>query len=320
MSPEVPVLSGLSIADAGSGAGTRASSLNAPLTLGQKFKAYFSLGKPGIAASVLITTFAGYMAGLPFRPQASFSLATLLHALFGTFCVSMGAGALNMLLESDGDALMDRTKRRPIPSETIPAHHAFFLGGAAASFGIAHLAGTINLRAAFAAAISLVLYLVFYTPLKRSSRAATVVGAAAGALPPLIGWSASGADFGWNTWSLFAIVFLWQFPHFLALFWLYRADFAKAGIKTLLPSDESGEATARAALKLTCLLAVVSIAPYFLGVGRTGYLAAAIIMNAYLIYNAVRFTRSAGQNGALRYFLSTVIYLPALFLSLIFRF
>ncbi len=289
------------------------------LSFVQKSKAYFSLGKPGIAFSVLITTFAGYMAGLSVRPDAAFSPSTLFHTLLGTFCVSMGAGALNMLLENDSDALMDRTKDRPIPSGKVPAHHAFLLGGFIASFGVAHLAATSNLRAAFAAGISLVLYLVFYTPMKKSSRASTAVGAVAGALPPIIGWNAAGAAFGWNAASLFAILFLWQFPHFLALFFLYRSDFARAGIRTLFPADEDGRRTAKAVQILSVALAALSALPLALGLGGPAYVGVASLLNGYLIFSAFRFARKSDASGARQYFLATVIYLPLLFLALAFR-
>ncbi len=293
----------------------KTSSQNFP----QRLKLYFALGKPGIAFSVVVTAFVGYAAGLASDSRFAFSASTLLHALFGTFLVSMGAGTLNMLLESESDALMDRTKSRPIPSGKIPAHEVFFLGCLLASFGVAHLAGTVNLRASFIAGVSLVLYLVFYTPMKKTSAASTVVGAVSGALPPLIGWSASGANFGLDTWSLFAILFLWQFPHFLALFWLYRADYAKAGIKTLISDDESGQRTARAAFALSLLLSGVSMVPYLLGVGRPIYLMIAFLLNCFLIFSVYRFARQPDERQARLYFLSTVIYLPVLFLALALR-
>ncbi len=281
----------------------------------QKLKLYFALGKPGIALSVVITAFVGYSAGIAANPMAVFSASTLMHTLFGTFLVSMGAGTLNMLLETESDALMSRTKNRPIPSGKIPAHEAFFLGCITASFGVAHLAGTVNLRASFAASIGLVLYLVFYTPMKKTSKGSTFVGAASGAIPPLIGWSASGTSFGLSAWTLFAILFLWQFPHFLTLFWLYRADYKTAGIKTLM-WDESGHGTAKVALLLSLALCIASLFPYLLGMGQTAYLLISLALNLYLLYCAYEFFRHNDIRRAKSYFLSTVIYLPILFLSL----
>lgn len=280
----------------------------------RRLKLYFSLGKPGIALSVLITTFSGFMAA-NFSQKQTPDLTTLAHTLIGTFLVSMGAGTLNMLLELDSDKLMNRTRNRPLPSGIIAPHKAFFLGGFSASVGLAHLAAATNLQSCFFAAIGLALYLVFYTPMKKTSAFNTVVGAVGGAVPPLIGWCAAGAALSAQAWSLFALLFLWQIPHFMVLFWLYRTDYESAGIKTLL-ADPSGARTARWSFGLSLLIAAASFVPYSLGLGGWGYAAAAALLNGLLLAGSWRFLGHPSPRTARVFFFSTVFYLPLVFLAL----
>lgn len=280
----------------------------------ERLKLYFSLGKPGIALSVLITTFSGFMAASFSLNQAP-DLGALLHTLAGTFLVSMGAGTLNMLLEADSDRLMNRTRSRPLPSGKIAPHKAFFLGGFAASIGITHLAAFTNLQSCFFAAIGMALYLVFYTPMKKTSAFNTVIGAVSGAVPPLIGWCAAGAPLSAQAWSLFALLFFWQIPHFMVLFWLYRSDYESAGIKTLL-ADPSGARTARWSFGLSLLIAAASFVPFYLGLGGWGYAAAAALLNGLLLGGSWRFLSRTSPRNARIFFFSTVFYLPLVFLAL----
>ncbi len=269
---------------------------------------YFALTKPGVMSVILMTTFFGFFLALS---GEAVPWPVLLHTLFGTALVAAGAGTLNMLLEVEPDGLMNRTKSRPLPSGRIPLPQALFFGSLCAAFGIVHLSVSVRPLTGFLAFLSLALYLVFYTPLKMKSPVCTVVGAVAGALPPLIGWSAVHGALSFQAWSLFLILFLWQFPHLLALAWMFREDYALAGFK-IVPEDADGKRTAKIALAGSLLLFAASFLPAITKLSGGLYLAAALVVGRELLWASFQFLRNSKTSSARRLFLSTIFYAPAL--------
>src|SRR3990167_3400645 len=264
---------------------------------------YFQLSKPGILFAVLISTFTGFSLG----SSNGLDLAKLIHTLLGTAMVASGAGALNMLLEHKEDSLMERTKNRPLPSGRISLEEAFFLGVFSSSFGIVHLAAMVNLLAAFFAASSLTLYLVFYTPLKKSGFFGAIVGAVSGAIPPMIGWSASHGAPEVQSWSLFAIVF----------FWLYKEDFEKADFKMALFKDKTGSTLAKTALIFSFILICASFIPYLLGLAGTLYFISSMVLGFSMIACSIYFLKNLQPFSAKIFFFNSIFYLPLLFLILV---
>ncbi len=263
--------------------------------------------KPGVMGVVLMTTLFGFFLG-----SSRFDWGLLFHTLFGTAFVAAGAGILNMLLEIEPDALMDRTKNRPLPAGLIPAHHAFFLGSFSASFGIIHLCLSVGNLAGFISALSLILYLVFYTPLKLTSNMCTAVGSVAGALPPLIGFAASSGHLSLGAWSVFAILFLWQFPHLLALAWMYKDDYSKAGFKMVPIPDNSGTSTAKISLLFSVFLLAASLLPYFIHMSGPIYAVCALLLSGIFLMHAIRFSQKKDLPSARKLFIASIMYMPFL--------
>ncbi len=269
---------------------------------------YWEMTKPGVMGVVLMTTLFGFFLGSPRR----FDWALLFHTLLGTSFVAAGAGILNMLLEIEPDSLMDRTKNRPLPAGKIPQHHAFFLGGFVASVGIVHLSLSVGNLAGFLSAASLILYLVFYTPMKLSSNLCTAVGSVAGALPPLIGFAASSGRLSMGAWSVFAILFLWQFPHLLALAWMYKDDYSKAGFKMVPIPDNTGASTGKISLIFSVLLFAASLLPCVFRMSGMVYGASAVCLSAIFLVYAVRFFRQRDLLSARKLFIASILYMPFL--------
>ena len=243
----------------------------------------------------------------------------------GTSLVGGGAGALNQYFERRYDALMKRTERRPIPSGRIPALHALVFGNSIALLGLVVLAVFNNLLTAFFAALTLVTYLVLYTPLKRVVWWNTLVGAVPGALPTLIGWAAARNEITIGAWILFGILFAWQIPHFLSLAWMYKKDYARAGFRMLPVIDEQGKRTSLHILVWSSFLLVVSILVGWIGLTGSFYLFSAFILGAGFISFAVLFRLSTSgtshqamsNNYSRRIFFSSLLYLPALMLAMV---
>lgn len=289
------------------------------LNLTQRLSDYWELTKPGIAGVAALMAFFGFFLG---SPGGKFQGALLFHTLLGMALLAAGAGALNMLLEMEPDSLMQRTCNRPLCRGRIPAHEAFFLGAFSASLGVVHLSFSVGILPGFLGAVSLILYLVLYTPMKKTSAFCTVVGSAAGALPPLIGFSASAGRLDASALSLFAILFLWQFPHLMSLAWLYREDYSKAGFKLVPLPDEDGSRSGSLSLSLTVLLAAASFLPYFQGIAGQGiagglYLCFAGILNAALLRRSLLFYRKRDRSSARRLFLATILYAPLLLAGMV---
>lgn len=283
-----------------------------PVALG-RFRDYVTLTKPGISAMAAVTALAGFFLGSGGRVGP----ARLFHTVVGTLLVSGGACALNMLLERDVDARMHRTENRPLPARRLNPGEALFLGALLAVAGVLYLSAAVNSLTAVIAGLTLCVYLYVYTPLKKISALNTLFGAAAGALPPVIGWSAAAGRLNPGAWVLFAILFFWQYPHFFSLAWLYRADYARAGLAMLPAVEPDGETTARHMVVTTLALTSVSLLPTFLGLAGTIYFGAAFLMGLGLLGLSFVFFRQHSDARARRVFLASVLYLPALLAILV---
>ncbi len=267
-----------------------------------------ALTKPRITAMVVFTTGVGFLMASrgPLRP------ALLTAALVGTGLVAAGAAVLNQVLERATDAEMERTRRRPLPAGRVAPAEASTLGGLLTAAGLLTLFGLCGPLSASVALASWASYLFVYTPLKKRTPLATLVGAVPGALPPVIGWSAAHDSLGPGAAILFAILFLWQVPHFLAIAWLYRDDYARAGFPMLPVLDREGSFTARQALVHSLALVAVSLTPVMAGMAGGLYLAGAVALGAALTAVSARLLGARDVASARLLFLASVVYLPAL--------
>jgi len=239
------------------------------------------------------------------------------EAVAGTALVAGGAAVLNQLYERDTDALMRRTRLRPLPDGRVSPGDARFFGLALSTAGLALLAARANWLAATLALATLVVYLVIYTPLKRRTPLSTLVGAVPGALPALIGWTASHGTIAAGGATLFAIVFLWQIPHFMAIAWLYREDYSKAGFPMLPVIEPEGRRAGRQAVLYALALVPVSLAPTGAGIAGHAYFATALMLGLALLVLAGRFARARNEPSARLLFLGSITYLPLLWIAMI---
>jgi protoheme IX farnesyltransferase len=294
----------------------RADVAAVPLTVGgqsSSIRDFVALTKPRLNVLVVATSAAGYYLGAAGRLDP----LAMAEAIAGTALVAGGAAVLNQVYERDTDALMRRTRLRPLPDGRVATLDASLFGLALAGTGLAILGARANALAAALALATLVTYLVVYTPMKRRSPAATLVGAVPGALPPLIGWTASHGSLSAGGVALFAIVFLWQVPHFMAIAWLYRDDYAKAGFPMLPVIDPEGRRAGRQAVVYAALLVPVSIVPALVGVSGTLYLAFALASGVALLWLAVRFAWTRNDAAARSLFFGSITYLPLLWIAMI---
>ncbi|HVS01194.1 MAG TPA: heme o synthase [Thermoanaerobaculia bacterium] len=282
------------------------------VTPGLRLRDIAELTKSGIAAMVVLTT----AVGLLLASRQSLPLALWVNTLLGTALVAGGAGALNQVVEREHDARMRRTAQRPIPSGRMHPDLALMLGVALAVLGLLQLAVAANLLAALLAAATLAGYVFVYTPLKRASSLATVVGAFPGAVPPLIGWAAVHGELHAGAWALFALLFLWQMPHFLSIAWLYRGDYERGGFPMLSVGDPNGIRTARQALFYCAALVPVSLLPSALGVTGAVHVAGALVAGALFFSTCAAFALDRSHRNARRMMIASVLYLPAVLAAL----
>jgi len=273
---------------------------------------FVALTKPRLNLLVVATSAAGFYLGSPEGP----ALVPLAQAVAGTALVAGGAAVLNQVYERDTDALMSRTRLRPVPDGRVSPHEARVFGGVLAGAGLAVLAITANLLAASLALATLVTYLVVYTPLKRRSAISTLVGAVPGALPPLIGWTAGRGALSIGGWALFAIVFLWQIPHFMAIAWMYREDYRKAGFPMLPVVEPDGRGTGRQATLYAAALLPVSLVPALVGVSGVWYFWIALVLGMALLWLAARFAATRSDASARALFYGSITYLPLLWAAM----
>jgi protoheme IX farnesyltransferase len=274
---------------------------------------YVALTKPRLNILVVATSAAGYYLGSP-TPPAPWSMA---QAVCGTALVAAGSAVLNQVYERDTDALMRRTRRRPLPDGRVSADEAAVLGVGLAALGIVLLFVKTNGLAALLALATLVLYVVIYTPLKRHSDIATLVGAVPGALPPLIGWAAGHGSLSVGGWVLFAIVFLWQIPHFMAISWLYREDYGKGGFPMLAVVDPEGRSAGRQALIYAGALLTVSLLPPVVGLSGLTYFWIALVLGSAIVWLSWRFATTRSEPAARALFLGSIVYLPLIWVAMI---
>src|ERR1700733_7980963 len=269
---------------------------------------YLELTKPRITLLILICTAVGYWFGC----GASFHWTILGHALLGTALLASGTSALNPRYEGDSGAKMRRRRGRPLPAGRITRTHGLAFGLLLSAAGFADLWYGTNHLAAALGLFTLLSYLLVYTPLKQRSPACTTVGAIPGAMPPLIGYAAAGHGIDADAVALFLILFVWQFPHFDAIAWMYRDDYARGGIRMLPVIEPDGKSTARRVLLCSFLLIPISLAPFFLGMTGAIYAATAVAAGLGVVYFGARLGRERTLPRARALLLATVFYLPAL--------
>jgi heme o synthase len=273
-----------------------------------KLRAYIELTKPRLTSLVIFTTWLGF--ALASSPMVYGKL--FFHTVVGSWLVAAGAAALNQYMERDLDALMRRTQMRPLPQHKLKASHALIFGIALSVIGAAELAVFVNPLTSALSLFTLFSYLLCYTPLKTRTSLCTLVGAIPGAIPPMMGWTAVRNSLAPQAWILFGILFLWQLPHFLAIAWMYREDYARAGFPMLPVIDPQGASTARMILLYTVVLIPVTLMPARMGVAGLSYFFGALTLGAaFLTCGAFTAFHRTALN-ARRLLLASVIYLPTL--------
>jgi protoheme IX farnesyltransferase len=269
---------------------------------------YLDLFKARLTFLVLLTALTGFYLG----SQAPMDLRLMFHAMTGTALLAAGASALNQLWEREYDGRMRRTSNRPLPSGRLGPRTVLLVGAGASLLGLVYLSVTVNAATAFIGAATLASYLLIYTPLKRLTWWNTAVGAIPGGLPPLMGWVAARGHITAEAWTLFGILAFWQIPHFMAIAWLYRDEYARAGFRMLPVLDPSGRRTGRQAVAHTLVLLPLSLAPFLLRLTGPVYLAGAGALGLLFCAFALRFARGLTIAGARQLFFVSVLYLPLL--------
>lgn len=269
---------------------------------------FVELTKPKIAVMALFTVAIGYLLGAANEA----SVWTLCHVLLGSGLVAAGGSALNQWIERDIDSRMNRTRKRPLPAGRIAPGEAYLFGVLLGGFGLAYLYLTLPIAACIVAAITFVSYFAIYTPLKTITVWNTMVGAVPGALPPVIGWTAArGWESPWSAFSLFLVIFLWQIPHFLAIAWMYRDDYARGGLRMLPGVDHSGVMTSVVMVATCGLLVPAGVLPLYLGIGGWLTVVGSALAAALFLRSAIRFARTRSDRQARNVLRASLLYLPA---------
>ena len=274
---------------------------------------FVSLTKPRLNTLVLVTTAAAYYLGDGHR----LPWGHLVHTMVGTALVAGGASALNQLWERETDRRMRRTRLRPLPDNRLAPQDALWFGVLLSAIGMAELAFFVNVLTAVIAALTLISYVLMYTPLKLRTSLSTIVGAVPGALPAVIGWTAATNSLSAAGWVLFGIVFMWQMPHFLALAWMFRDDYANAGMPLLPVLQPDGRTTGHQAVLYSAGLVPMSLLPMAVGLSSAYYLVGAITLGAILFVLSLEFSSSRSMPSARRLFYGTILYLPLLWIALL---
>jgi protoheme IX farnesyltransferase len=274
---------------------------------------FIELTNPRIAFLLVLTSAAAFYVA----SAGAFNWMLFANAMIGIALLAFGVATLNQYLERAIDPLMLRTSNRPLPSGRVSANEALVFGILQCAVAEVYLASLVNLLTATLGVVVILGYVLVYTPLKTRSSASTAIGAIPGALPPLMGWTAATGEITLAAWSLFVIQFLWQFPHFLAIAWMYREQYAKAGILMLPVLEPEGRLTARQIVSFAFMLLAASLAPFFLGFANLVYLIAAVLLGVWFLVESIRFATKRSDALARRLLLASVIYLPILFLVLV---
>lgn len=279
------------------------------LTGGRRALDYLELTKPRLVMMIVVTTFVGFYMGSGVVPDYLRLLATII----GTALAAGGTLALNQSLERDVDAVMERTKHRPLPDGRVQPAECVLFGAILVALGLLVLGAAVNILSALLTAIVSVTYLFFYTPLKQRTPLCSLVGAVPGALPPVIGWSAARNDLGLEAGILFAVLYLWQIPHNLAIARLYRDDFARGGIRFLPVVDADGRSTGRHVILHCLALLVVSLMPTLIGFAGMVYYGAAILLGLVFLVYGCRLAMTSSPVSARQLLFASLFYLPILF-------
>ena len=276
---------------------------------------YWALTKPEVNFLILVTTFAGfYLASKP--GSGGFRILPAIHTLLGTLLVASGTGTLNQYVERFFDAQMRRTARRPLASGRIESSHALWFGVSLSLAGTVYLALAVNVLASLLALVTLLIYLFLYTPLKRKTPLCTLIGAFPGAVPPLIGWAAARGRLDPETWVLYAMVFLWQFPHFMAIAWMYREDYARARYLVLPLDQQRDRFVIWQSLAVSLALIPLSLIPAITGKSGLAYSVGALLVGSIFAYFSGRFAIQRSRITARQLLAASIVYLPAIFILL----
>jgi len=281
----------------------------------EKLSAYLELTKPRIAFLLVLTSAAGFYLG----SDKGFNVVVFINAIIGITLLAFGVATLNQVWERKTDALMERTAKRPLVIGTITTNEALIFGILQCVVAEIYLTFLVNPLTAILGLIVIVGYVLLYTPLKTRTSASTAIGAIPGALPPLMGWTAASNEITLGAWILFAMLFLWQFPHFLAIAWMYREQYAKAGILMLPVVEPEGKITAKQIVIFTILLLPISVAPFFIGLAGWVYLIGASLLGIWFLSASITAARAKSNEKARKLLLVSVIYLPLIFLLMVFN-
>lgn len=279
----------------------------------EKIAAYAELTKPRIAFLLVLTSAAGFYLGT----KGNFDYVLFANALVAIMLLAFGVSTLNQYWERDIDTLMNRTASRPLPTRRVTPTEALIFGLVQCAVALVFLLLLVNTLTAILGLLVIIGYLLVYTPLKTRTSVSTAFGAIPGALPPLMGWTAAAGEISIVAWALFAMQFLWQFPHFLAIAWMYRDQYASAGILMLPVVEPAGKITARQIVLFTIMLVPVSLAPFFFGLTGVIYLVGASILGVWFLWASVQAARAKTNEKAKILLLVSVIYLPILFLLMV---
>ena len=279
-----------------------------------RIAAFVELTKPRIAFMLVLTSAAGFYLGT----AGTFDVTLFVNAMIGIGLLAFGVATLNQYIEKDTDALMDRTAKRPLPTGKITPPEALVFGILQCAVAEIYLYFLVNPLTAGLGLTVIIGYVFMYTPLKTRTSASTAIGAIPGAMPPLMGWTAASNEITVGAWALFAMLFLWQFPHFLAIAWMYREQYAKAGILMLPVVEPEGKITARQIVLFTIMLVPISLAPFFLGFAGLIYLVGGTVLGLWFLAESVLMARAKTNERARRLLLVSVIYLPLIFGLLVF--
>ncbi len=280
-----------------------------PISIGKRFSAFFELTKPRIAFLLVLTSAAGFYLGA----NQDFDIWLFFNSMAGITLLAFGVATLNQYIERDIDTKMERTSTRPLPTGKVTPNEALIFGVSLCVIAEIYLFFAVNALTAGLGLVVIVGYVLLYTPLKTRTTLSTAIGAIPGAMPPLMGWTSSANEISLGAWFLFALLFLWQFPHFLAIAWMYKEQYAKAGIRMLPVVEKDGRITAQQIVIFTVLLLPISLAPFFLGISGFIYLIGASILGVWFLYASIRTARAKTVEEARKLLLVSVLYLPVIF-------
>lgn len=285
-----------------------------PLSIGKKVGAFVELTKPRIAIMLVLTSVAGFYLG---APTGGFNWILFLNAMAGITLLAFGVATLNQWWERDLDKLMERTATRPLPQGRLTPAEALIFGIALCAGAEIYLALAVNMLTAVLGIFVIVGYVLMYTPLKTVTPVSTAIGAFPGAMPPLMGWTAAANSINWEALVLFWLLFIWQFPHFLAIANMYKEQYRAAGIRMLPVVEKDGRNTAFQIVFFGAITIPVSIIPYFLGTSGIIYLVGAIVLGLWFFYASVNAARKKTPEASRKLLMTSVMYLPLIFLLLV---